>query len=61
MASNAVLLSCIAVHSLEIIEALEYDLKKPVVSSNQVTMWKLLRMAGVDERITGFGRLLSEN
>ena len=59
--SHAILLSCIAVHTVEIIEALEQDLKKPVVSSNQVTLWKLLRMAGVHEKLEGFGRLLAEH
>ena len=59
--SHAILLSCIAVHTVEIIEALEQDLKKPVVSSNQVTLWKLLRMAGVHEKLEGFGKLLAEH
>ncbi|MBW1767246.1 MAG: Asp/Glu racemase [Deltaproteobacteria bacterium] len=59
--SDAVLISCVAVHTIGIIEALEYDLKKPVVTSNQVTMWKLLRLADINERIEGFGKLLSEH
>jgi maleate isomerase len=58
--SDAILLSCVAVHTVEIIEALEYDIQKPVISSNQVTMWKLLRMVDVNEKIYGFGKLLSE-
>jgi len=59
--TDAVLLSCVAVHTVAIIEELERDLKKPVVSSNQVTMWKLLRLAGVKETFSGFGRLLAEH
>lgn len=59
--SEAVLISCVAVHTIEIIEALEHDLKKPVLSSNLVTMWKLLRLANVNEKIDGFGKLLSEH
>jgi len=59
--SDAILISCVALHTIEIIEALECDLKKPVITSNQVTMWKLLRLANVNERTEGFGRLLSEH
>jgi len=58
--SDAILISCIALHTIGIIEALECDIKKPVITSNQVTMWKLLRLAHVNERIEGFGKLLSE-
>jgi len=59
--SDAILISSIALHTIEIIEALEWDLKKPVITSNQVTMWKLLRLANVNEGIEGFGKLLSEH
>ena len=59
--SDAVLLSCVAMHTVAIIDALELDLKKPVISSNQVTMWKLLRLAGIKETFCGFGKLLSEH
>ena len=58
---DAVLLSCVAMPTVEIIDALECDLKKPVVTSNQATMWKLLRLAGVKEKCSGFGKLLIEH
>lgn len=58
--SEAIFISCVGLHTVEIIEALELDLKKPVVSSNQATMWNLLRLAGVNEPISGFGKLLEE-
>jgi maleate cis-trans isomerase len=57
--TEAVFLSCIALHTVDVIETLEIDLQKPVVSSNQATMWQLLRMARVDEKVEGFGQLLS--
>lgn len=57
--SEAVFLSCIAMHTVEIIETLEVDLQKPVVSSNQATMWHLLRLSHINEEIEGFGQLLS--
>ena len=34
------------------------DLGKPVFSSNQVTLWAMLRLAGVKLSISGYGRLL---
>ncbi len=57
--AEAVFLSCIAMHTVEIIDVLETDIQKPVVSSNQATMWHLLRLARVEEKIEGFGQLLS--
>jgi maleate isomerase len=58
--SEAIFLSCIALHTAEVIEKLEYDLKKPVISSNQATMWSLLRLANVNEKVEGYGQLLSK-
>ena len=57
--SEAIFISCIALHTIEVIEKLEYDLQKPVISSNQATMWHLLRLANVNEKIEGYGQLLS--
>lgn len=58
--SEAVFLSCVGIPTIDIIEMLEHDLKKPVISSNQATMWQLLRMVQINEPIHGFGRLLTE-
>jgi maleate cis-trans isomerase len=33
---------------------------KPVVTSTQAALWQLLRLAGVDTLIDGFGRLMQE-
>jgi maleate isomerase len=38
----------------------EQDLKKPVISSNQASLWRTLRLVGVRQPITGFGSLLRE-
>jgi maleate cis-trans isomerase len=42
-----------------IIETLEADLGKPVITSNQAVLWRALRLTGVRQRIPGFGRLLA--
>jgi len=35
-------------------------LGKPVITSNQAMLWQALRESGIDDRITGFGRLLRD-
>ena len=46
---------------LPVIEAIEAAIAKPVVFSNQANFWHCLRLAGIDDRIEGFGRLLREH
>jgi maleate isomerase len=45
---------------MPVIQALEESLKVPVVTSNTVTLWGILRLLGVTEPIGGYGRLLSD-
>jgi maleate isomerase len=47
-----------AIRTIEIIEALEQDLGKPVVTANQATMWHALRTAGINAPIERFGKLM---
>jgi maleate isomerase len=58
--SEAIFLPCVGWHTIGIIEKLEGDLKKPVISSNQATMWNLLRLANINDKIQGYGQLLSK-
>ena len=55
---DCLFISCTNFPTIPIIAALEADTGKPVVTSNQATIWDSLRRAGVRERIPGFGRLL---
>jgi maleate isomerase len=57
--SEAVFISCVNLHTFEIIDKLERDLQKPVITSNQATIWNMLRLAGVNDKIEGYGQLLS--
>lgn len=57
--ADAVLLSGTGLPTIGVLELLERDLGKPVISSNQASLWRALRLAGVREAIPGFGRLLS--
>lgn len=45
--ADGVFIACTALHTLEVLEPLEDDLGKPVVTANQATMWDALRLAGV--------------
>jgi maleate cis-trans isomerase len=56
--ADALLCSCTAWRSVEAAGAIEARTGKPVVSSNQATIWTALRALGITRPITGFGRLL---
>ena len=43
-----------------VLDGLERQLGKPVLSSNQAFLWRALRVAGVRTPVSGFGRLLRE-
>jgi maleate cis-trans isomerase len=58
--AEAIFLSCTNFRAAEAAEALECDLGKPVVTSNQATMWAALRAAGITDPVPGFGRLLRQ-
>ncbi|WP_300344494.1 hypothetical protein [Nesterenkonia sp.] len=46
--AEAVLLACTNLPSYEILDQLEQDLGKPVISANQATVWAALRQLGFD-------------
>ena len=58
--SEALFISCTNLHTFELIEELELALKKPVITSNQATLWNMLRLAGIKDKIGGYGQLLSD-
>ncbi|MCK0149311.1 Asp/Glu racemase [Marivita sp. S6314] len=55
---DAVFLSCTNLRTLRVLRAVEADINKPVLSSNQVLAWHLVRLAGQPLRRAGLGRLL---
>lgn len=57
--SEAVFVSCTDFRAMEIAAALEQELGKPVLTSNQVTLWGVLRALGLPLSLTGYGRLLA--
>jgi maleate cis-trans isomerase len=57
--AQAVFLSGTGMPTIPVLEMLETDLQKPVISSNAAMMWLALRACGVNQPIAGYGRLLT--
>ena len=57
---DTLFLSCTNLATVRMIAGIEEEIGKPVITSNQATFWRALRMAGVPDKIEGYGRLLEE-
>jgi len=58
--ADAVLVSGTGLPTVGIVEQLERDLGKPVVTSQAATLWEALRTVGLRDPVSGYGRLLRE-
>jgi maleate isomerase len=58
-AAEVLFIACTNLRALDVIEPLEKDLAKPVITANQATMWEALRLAGIRDRPKGFGTLFA--
>jgi len=58
--AQAIFISCSNFPTLGLIESLERKLAKPIVASNQASMWKMLRLMGDRRALPGAGRLFRE-
>jgi maleate isomerase len=59
LGADACFISCTAIRSAGVIEALEAELGMPVITSNQVMAWHMLRRLGLQDQPKGFGRLMT--
>jgi len=59
--ADAIFISCTNFRALEVVEKLEADLRKPVLTSNTTSMWHMLRKSGYDSIATCGGSLLREH
>jgi maleate isomerase len=59
--AEGVFISCTDFRAFEVIDALERALHKPVLTSNQVTLWGILRALRRKPDLAGFGTLLSSS
>ena len=57
--ADAVLISGTGLPTAGIVERLERDLGKPVVTSQAATLWQALRLVGITDPVRGYGRLLA--
>lgn len=55
--ADGLIMTCLNTRSHTVIDRLEQKLGKPVITSTQATLWHALRLAGIDDRIKGYGRL----
>lgn len=60
-AAQAVMLACGNWLTLGIVDRLEAAIGKPVLTTNQVSLWAVLRLAGYQAPVFGWGRLLREH
>ena len=54
---DAVFASCTNLRATDIINEAEQQIGKPVLCSNQVLFWHMMRLAGLDDHVEGCGRL----
>lgn len=59
--ADAIFISCTNLATLDVIAQIEADLGKPVVTSNQASVWSCLRLLNIPDPIEGYGRLLSDH
>ncbi|WP_210115090.1 maleate cis-trans isomerase family protein [Roseovarius aestuariivivens] len=59
--ADAVLISCGALRTIDVVDEIEQTLGKPVICSNQAMLWDCLRLTGIEDRLPGLGRLLRDH
>lgn len=56
--ADGIFITCTNFRCSDVIEEIEHDSGKPVVTSNQATAWHLMKLLGIDDPIEGYGQLL---
>jgi maleate isomerase len=56
---DAVFISCTALRCSSVIQRIEDDIGKPVVTSNQALAWHCMRLGGYLKPVAGFGVLMT--
>jgi maleate isomerase len=55
--ADGVLIAGTGFRCVGIVDALEQDLRRPVVSANQASLWHCLQLSGVRAAVSGYGNL----
>jgi maleate isomerase len=58
--ADAIVLSCTNWQTMDVIERIERETGKPVITTTQATVWAALRAVGYGDAVAGYGRLLRE-
>jgi maleate isomerase len=58
---NGLFISCTNLRTFEIIQRLEDEIHKPVVTSNQATLWYALKNCDIEKTVEGLGTLMSKS
>ena len=56
--ANAYFVSCANVQAIHVLDDMEAELDRPVITSNQVALWHGLRLAGITDPVPGIGSLM---
>jgi len=56
--ADGIFMPCTTFRTIDVIERLEKETGKPVITSNQASVWECLRLLKIDDPIPGFGKLL---
>jgi len=59
--ADGIFISCSALRTVEVVEEIEQKTGKPCVGSNHALIWRMMRLAGIDDRLEGLGRLYREH
>ena len=57
--ADAVLIAGTGFRCVAILDTLERELKRPVLSANQASLWNCLRLVGMRAEVSGYGNLLT--
>ncbi len=57
--ADAIFMSCGGIRTIDVLQEIEDEAGKPVICSNQAMMWNCLRLAGIDDKIEGYGQLFN--
>jgi maleate isomerase len=56
--ADGIFITCTNFRCSDVIEEIEKDSGKPVVTSNQATAWHLMKLLGINDVVEGYGQLL---
>jgi len=56
--AEGIFISCTQIPSIDVVEALENDLGKPVIAATSAAMWLTMKKSGIKIPISGYGSIL---